>query len=83
MVNRLVYGLWITALCLSAFSIVVFGFGNGIQGEGCNESLGEGACETVFRARATTFASLTWFALFLAWEMRDRRRSFFASKSDL
>lgn len=77
-VDMLVYGLWITALCLSAFSIVVFGFGNGIQGEGCNESLGEGACETVFRARATTFASLTWFALFLAWEMRDRRRSFFA-----
>ncbi|KAK9859682.1 uncharacterized protein MYU51_013899 [Penicillium brevicompactum] len=34
-------------------------------------------CELVFRARATTFVCLTWFALFLAWEMVNLRRSFF------
>jgi Na+-exporting ATPase len=36
----------------------------------------------VFRARATTFACLTWFALFLAWEMIDMRRSFFRMQPD-
>lgn len=64
------------ALCLSSFSLVMFGFGDGDLAEGCNNSYTE-ACDTVFRARATTFVCLTWFALFLAWEMVDMRRSFF------
>ncbi|KAF2629529.1 potassium/sodium eff [Macroventuria anomochaeta] len=76
LVDMVVYGLWITALCLSSFTLVVFGFGDGNLGVGCNESYNE-SCELVFRARATTFACLTWFALFLAWEMIDMRRSFF------
>ncbi|GJC85473.1 sodium transport ATPase 5 [Colletotrichum liriopes] len=76
LVDMVVYGLWITALCLSSFSLVVYGFGNGELGENCNGSYNE-TCNTVFRARATTFACLTWFALFLAWEMVDMRRSFF------
>jgi P-type Na+/K+ transporter len=76
LVDMVIYGLWITALCLGAFSLVVFGFGNGNLGSSCNESYSE-ECDTIFRARATTFACLTWFALFLAWEMVDRRRSFF------
>ncbi|KAK6221355.1 P-type ATPase [Pestalotiopsis sp. IQ-011] len=76
LVDMVVYGLWIAALCLATFSLVVFGFGDGNLGEGCNDSYSE-VCDTVFRARATTFATLTWFALFLAWEMVDMRRSFF------
>ncbi|KAI1859432.1 hypothetical protein JX265_010435 [Neoarthrinium moseri] len=76
LVDMVVYGLWITALCLATFSLVVFGFGDGDLGINCNESYSE-SCNTVFRARATTFATLTWFALFLAWEMIDMRRSFF------
>ncbi|KAK6208636.1 potassium sodium efflux p-type fungal-type ATPase [Colletotrichum tabaci] len=76
LVDMVVYGLWITALCLSSFSLVVYGFGDGRLGENCNGSYNE-TCDTVFRARATTFACLTWFALFLAWEMVDMRRSFF------
>lgn len=76
MIDMVVYGFWITALCLASFSLVVFGFGNGDLGESCNDKYSE-ACDTVFRARATTFACLTWFALFLAWEMIDMRRSFF------
>ncbi|KAG8623595.1 hypothetical protein KVT40_008571 [Elsinoe batatas] len=75
-VDMVVYGLWIAALCLSSFVLVVYGFGNGELGTGCNETYSE-TCELVFRARATTFACLTWFALFLAWEMIDMRRSFF------
>ena len=73
-----VYGLWLAALCLSSFTLVLFGWGNGLAdiGADCNDSIHDG-CEVVFRARATTFASLTWFALFLAWEMVHMRRSFF------
>lgn len=76
LVDMVVYGLWITALCLASFALVVYGFGGGNLGENCNDGYNE-TCETVFRARATTFACLTWFALFLAWEMVDMRRSFF------
>jgi P-type Na+/K+ transporter len=64
------------ALCLAAFSLVLFGFGDGDLGSNCNDKYTE-ACDTVFRARATTFVCLTWFALFLAWEMVNMRRSFF------
>jgi Na+-exporting ATPase len=80
-VDMIVYGLWITLLCLSSFVLVVYGFGDGNLGSGCNETYSE-SCELVFRARATTFACLTWFALFLAWEMIDMRRSFFRMQPD-
>ena len=67
-----------SALCLSSFVLVLYGFGQGSAdiGENCNNDYSEG-CRVVFRARATTFACLTWFALFLAWEMVNMRRSFF------
>ncbi|RYP73923.1 hypothetical protein DL771_003365 [Monosporascus sp. 5C6A] len=73
--EMVVYGVWIAALCLASFCLVLYGFGDSNLGEDCNEYLGDG-CDTVFRARATTFACLTWFVLFLAWEMVDRRRFF-------
>ncbi|KAL9131307.1 MAG: hypothetical protein Q9217_000742 [Psora testacea] len=76
MIDMLVYGFWMAALCLASFSIILFGFGDGNLGSNCNDSYSEG-CDTVFRARATTFVCLTWFALFLAWEMVSMRRSFF------
>jgi len=75
-VDIFVYGLWIATLCLASFAIVMFGFGDGNLGVGCNETFNE-TCDTVYRARATTFACLTWFSLFLAWQMLDQRRSFF------
>ena len=60
----------------------MYGWGDGDLGSGCNTSYNgsdnyDGNCETVFRARATTFVCMTWFALFLAWEQIDMRRSFF------
>jgi len=76
MLDMTVYGFWAAALCLAAFSLVVFGFGNGDLGTNCNDSISNG-CQLVFQARATTFTCLTWFALFLAWEMVNMRRSFF------
>lgn len=76
MIDMVVYGLWMATLCLTAFSIVMFGFGDGDLAINCNADY-SAACDTVFRARATTFVCLTWFALFLAWEMVNMRRSFF------
>lgn len=76
LVDMMVYGLWMAALCLSAFSLVLFGFNDGQIGIHCNDSIKQG-CYTVFRARATTFVCMTWFSLFLAWEMVNMRRSFF------
>lgn len=74
----LVYGLWTAALCLASFLLVLYDFGRSHAsiGENCNNEYSEG-CNVVFRARATTFACLTWFSLFLAWEMVNMRRSFF------
>ncbi|KAJ4854605.1 e1-E2 ATPase domain-containing protein [Trichoderma breve] len=80
-IDMVVYGLWIAALCLSSFVLRVYAWGNGELGHGCNDGYND-SCETVFRARATTFACLTWFALFLAWEMVDKRRSFFRMQPD-
>ncbi|KAF2148593.1 sodium transport ATPase [Myriangium duriaei CBS 260.36] len=76
MFDMLAYGLWMSALCLGSFLLVMFGFGDGSFGDDCNAQYSP-ACDTVFRARATTFVSLTWFSLFLAWELVDMRRSFF------
>jgi Na+-exporting ATPase len=70
LLDMLVHGLWMAALCL-----VLFAFGNGDLAIGCNDSY-TSACDTVFRARATAFVCLTWFALFLDWEMINMRRSF-------
>jgi P-type Na+/K+ transporter len=38
LIDILVYGLWMAALCLSSFSLVAYGFGNGDLGENCNDS---------------------------------------------
>lgn len=76
LIDMVVYGLLIAALCLASFTLVVYRWGDGDLGEGCNEKYND-TCKVVFHARATTFACLTWFALFLAWEMVDMRRSFF------
>lgn len=75
-VDTLVYGVWMAALCLASFSLVLFGWGDGNLASGCNSNH-SAECSTVYRARATTFVCMTWFALFLAWEMMNMRRSFF------
>jgi Na+-exporting ATPase len=79
MIDMVVYGVWIAALCLGAFLLVVYGPGDDGFGIDCNDAYSS-KCDTIFRARATTFACLTWFSLFLAWEMMHMRRSFFRMK---
>jgi len=81
LVDMLAYGLLIAALCLSSFVLVLYPWGGGQIGYRCNESIDDG-CETIFRARATCFATITWFSVFLAWEVVDMRRSFFRMQPD-
>ncbi|ORY15986.1 sodium P-type ATPase-like protein [Clohesyomyces aquaticus] len=76
MLDMVVYGLWVAALCLCSFLLVLNAWGDGDLGVNCNDAYSD-RCDTVYRARATCFACLTWFSLFLAWQMVDMRRSFF------
>ena len=78
MLDMLVYGIWMAALCLTCFVLILYAWANGDAdlGDNCNNEYNS-SCEVVFRARSATFACLTWFALFLAWEMVNMRRSFF------
>ena len=76
LIDMLAYGIILCTISLSSFVIVVWGLNDGDLGiAGCNES--RVACETVLRARATCFASVSWLCLLLAWEMIDTRRSLF------
>lgn len=76
LVDLMAYGLWAAALCLGTFSLIMFAWGSGDLGSDCNENYSD-KCDDVFRARGSTFAVLTWFSLFLAWEVINSRRSFF------
>lgn len=62
LVDMVFYGVWITALCLASFALVLYAWGDGQIGYRCNESIGDG-CEVVFKARATCFATLTWVSI--------------------
>ncbi|KAL9115891.1 MAG: hypothetical protein Q9227_000259 [Pyrenula ochraceoflavens] len=81
MYDMLFYGLWMSALCLSSFSLVQYLWADGDLGVNCNHSY-SARCDSVFRARATTFVSMTWFSVFLAWTVVDMRRSFFRMRKD-
>ena len=84
MVDMIFYGIWIAALCLGAFVITLYGFEDGQIGYRCNESIEDG-CNAIFQARATCFATLTWFSVFLAWEIKQPwpKRHFFKWMKDL
>ncbi|KAF1974106.1 potassium/sodium eff [Bimuria novae-zelandiae CBS 107.79] len=67
MVDMAVYGLWMAALCLASFVLIVYGFGNRDLGENYNNAYSK-RCDLVFRAQATTF------------EIVNFQRSFFCQK---
>ncbi|SCV04793.1 LAMI_0H19196g1_1 [Lachancea mirantina] len=75
-VDMVVYGVWMAGCCLGCFVTVLYGTGNGMLGINCNISYSE-SCDLVFKGRAAVFATMTWCALILAWEVIDLRRSFF------
>ncbi|OHX01132.1 potassium sodium efflux p-type fungal-type transporter [Colletotrichum incanum] len=75
-VDMVVYGLLMASCVLGAFTLVIFGFNDGNLGLGCNEGYSN-LCEPVFRARATSYTTMTWVFLLFAWELIDLRRSLF------
>ncbi|KAF1830533.1 sodium P-type ATPase-like protein [Decorospora gaudefroyi] len=76
-IDKFAYGTTMGALCLASFAIVVYA-GPNTQGlgHGCNEGWNP-SCDTVFRARATTFATITLLLLVTAWEVKHFHRSLF------
>ncbi|KAF2743219.1 potassium/sodium eff [Sporormia fimetaria CBS 119925] len=75
--DKFIYGFFMGALCLASFSIVAYvGPGGGNLGAGCNEGYNE-TCDVVFRARGTTYATITLLLLVTAWEVKHFSRSLF------
>ena len=75
-IDKMVYGATMGSLCLAAFASVAYGAGNGHLGEDCNDGWNS-SCNVVFRARATTYATLTFLLLVTAWEVKHFKRSLF------
>ncbi|KAH7171320.1 hypothetical protein EDB81DRAFT_195792 [Dactylonectria macrodidyma] len=75
-VDMIVYGCIMGACTMSTFCIIIYGANGGDLGEECNQRYSE-ACIPVFKARAATFAELTWLILISAWEFKSLRRSMF------
>ncbi|KPM38274.1 Calcium-transporting ATPase 3 [Neonectria ditissima] len=80
-VDMIVYGCIMGACTMATFCIIIYGANGGDLGEECNQSYSE-ACIPVFKARAATFAELTWLILVSAWEFKSLRRSMFALNPD-
>ncbi|KAL2757258.1 hypothetical protein ACRALDRAFT_2025095 [Sodiomyces alcalophilus JCM 7366] len=74
--DKMVYGFFMGSLCLAAFSSVVYGPYGGDLGYECNEGYNS-TCEVAFRARSTTFATLSFLLLITAWEVKHSQRSLF------
>jgi potassium/sodium efflux P-type ATPase len=75
--DKFIYGFFMGALCLFSFAIVAYvGPGGGNLGSGCNEGFND-TCDVVFRARATTYTTITLLLLVTAWEVKHFARSLF------
>ncbi|KAI5464939.1 hypothetical protein BGZ63DRAFT_470921 [Mariannaea sp. PMI_226] len=77
--DQLVYGTCMGSLCLCAFMLVNYaasGMGYHLMVVGCNTPDAYG-CNTVYRARAATFATLSFLLLVTAWEVKHFHRSLF------
>jgi Na+-exporting ATPase len=77
-VDKMIYGTFMGTLCLIAFVCVIYAAGTGTSslGDGCNSGYNP-TCDSVFRARATTYATLTFLLLVTAWEVKHFSRSLF------
>ncbi|PHH62333.1 hypothetical protein CDD81_7253 [Ophiocordyceps australis] len=73
-VDMAVYGILMGACTMCTFVIIIYGANHGNLGADCNTDYSH-ACTAVFRARAATFAELTWLILISAWEFKSLRRS--------
>ncbi|KAH8847166.1 hypothetical protein MCOR27_009935 [Pyricularia oryzae] len=75
--DKMIYGVLMGGLCLAAFTSVAYGMpGEHGLGHGCNDGFNE-TCGVVFRARSTTYATLTILLLVTSWEVKHFTRSLF------
>lgn len=84
--DKMAYGFFMGALCLASFTSVAYGLSGDPSpvalGEWCNSDWSEG-CGVVYRARATTFATLSFLLLVTAWEVKHFTRSLFAMNPEI
>ncbi len=76
-IDCLSYGTVMGATCLLNFVIVIYGVEDGQLARDCNHSASE-ACDAVFRARSTVFATLIFEILLYAIVLKSFERSIFA-----
>lgn len=74
--DKMIYGFFMGSLCLAAFASVTYGPGGGNLGTDCNKDYSE-LCDVAYRARATTFATLSFLLLITSWEVKHFQRSLF------
>lgn len=75
-VDMVVYGIIMGSCAMVTFCTIVYGAYGGHLGTECNSKYNS-SCDGVFKARAATFAELTWMILISAWEFKSLRRSMF------
>ncbi|KAI1348513.1 hypothetical protein F5Y01DRAFT_211790 [Xylaria sp. FL0043] len=79
-IDKFAYGIFMGALCIFASAFVSYGPKQWVvslsHSEDCNQEFTE-MCEAVYRARATTFATLSFLLLVTAWEVKHFTRSLF------
>ncbi|KAI0811870.1 hypothetical protein GGR55DRAFT_91712 [Xylaria sp. FL0064] len=79
-VDKFAYGIFMGALCIFASAFVSYGPKQWVvslsHSEDCNQEFTE-MCDAVYRARATTFATLSFLLLVTAWEVKHFIRSLF------
>ncbi|KAF2646594.1 sodium transport ATPase 5 [Massarina eburnea CBS 473.64] len=77
--DKFIYGFFMGSLCLMSFALVAYvgpDPGNLRLGHGCNDGYND-SCSVVFRARATTYVTITLLLLATAWEVKHFSRSLF------
>ncbi|KAI1097346.1 potassium/sodium eff [Jackrogersella minutella] len=84
-IDKMAYGIFMGSLCIAAFTTVIYTPMQDIYkdppwygrlGSECNAVYNE-SCNSVYRARATTYATLSFLLLFTAWEVKHFTRSLF------
>ncbi|OTA56643.1 sodium transport ATPase [Hypoxylon sp. EC38] len=84
-IDKMVYGTFMGSLCIAAFTSVIYTpmeevykepSWYGTLGTDCN-AVYNPSCDNVYRARATTFATLSFLLLLTAWEVKHFTRSLF------
>ncbi|KAI1276918.1 hypothetical protein F5Y07DRAFT_117369 [Xylaria sp. FL0933] len=79
-IDKFAYGIFMGALCIFASVFVSYGPKQWVvslsHSEDCNQEFTT-MCEAVYRARATTFATISFLLLVTAWEVKHFTRSLF------